>query len=96
MLEDQARVLMLALENRTHAQNPCNHPIMGWILEHAATRLTNCHVGRDGLTTHERVHGQCARDRLAERGEVVFYDVPVKQRANFAATLQVCMFVSRP
>lgn len=78
MLEDQPRVIKLALENRIGA--PC--PVMSWLLEHASLPLTKCHVGADGKTTYERLHGECAQDRLAEFCEVVFYDVPVRCRAQ--------------
>lgn len=93
MLEDMARTLKLALEDRIDAKIPCNHPIMAWIPDHAAMLLTKCHVGPDGKSGYERLHGKPPRDRLAEFGEVVFYYVPKKLRGKMAARWRVGIFI---
>ena len=96
MIEDQARVLKLALEDRIKAHIPCTHPIMGWILDHAAMLLTKCHRGGpDHKTAYERLHGQPARDRLAEFGEVVFFFTPKRLRTKMAPRWRVGIFIGR-
>ena len=94
LIEDQARILKLALEDHIGAQIPCDHPIMGWIVDHAAMLLTKCHPSApDGKTAYERLHGEPARDRLAEFGEVVFYFVPKRLRAKMDPRWRVGVFL---
>ena len=49
-LVDHVRVLKLALESNINARIPAEHPILAWIVEHAAYLLKRCVLGTDGRT----------------------------------------------
>lgn len=57
-LVDHVRVLKLALENNINARVPSDHPIMAWLVEHAAYLLNRCVLGTDGHTAWGRLHGK--------------------------------------
>ena len=50
-----------------------DHPIMPWIIEHAAAMVTLFEVSADGRTAYERVRGKRWRQPLPAIGECVFY-----------------------
>ena len=65
MVEDLVRTYKLALNNRLNMRIPMAHPIMAWLVEHAAAELTKSHEREDGLTGYERLHGTRATELTA-------------------------------
>ena len=77
LVEDQVRTLKLALEHQIGVKVPMEHPIMMWLIEHAAMTLTNFHPGSDdNLTGYERLHGHAYNARMPEFGESIMWYVP--------------------
>ena len=70
---EQVRVLRKALEGRVGYQVPGSHPIVAWIIEHAADVLSKYQIGDDGKTGYERLKGKKYDKELAEFGERVHY-----------------------
>ena len=95
-IEDQLRTMKHALETRLGAKIPCSHPIMRWMLEHAATLLTNYHVsGDDQLTGYHRLHGHACNHRIPEFGETVMWFVPRRCRQKLDPRWRYGAFVGR-
>jgi hypothetical protein len=72
-VEDQLRVLKLALERRIDAKLPCAHPAMKWLVPHSADVITKYPKGHDGKTSFERLLGKPCREEVVEFGECVLY-----------------------
>ena len=61
---DHIRVLKLALETHLNVRIPSNHPVMAWLVEHAAYLLNRCQLGTDGRTPWGRLHGKEASEKM--------------------------------
>ena len=95
MVEDQSRTLKIALENRAGWQIPKGHTIMHWIIFHPAYLLTHHHVGQDGLTGYQRLHGRQSLQRIAEFGERILWYTAKKNRTKLAPRRRNGVFVGR-
>ena len=71
----QMRTLKSGLERRLQRKIPPSHPIMSWLVRHAADLLTYRLKGSDGLTPYRRIRGRVFSQRLAEFGEYVRYKI---------------------
>ena len=69
-LKGQIRTLVFALAETYKAEIGNTHPIMPWLVRHAALSLNRGQVGRDGKTPHERHRGVKYRRQLPPFGEV--------------------------
>ena len=69
LVEDQARTMKAALEDRLGQRIAAAHPLMRWLIHHAATLLTKFHLGADGRTAYMRMHGRKPMERICEFGE---------------------------
>lgn len=96
LVEDQLRCMKLALEDRLGAKIPCGHPIIAWLVEHAAITLTKYHTHEGGETAYQKLHGQACKDRLAEFGETIMYYIPVKLRGKMDPRWRTGIFLGRP
>ena len=67
------RVHVLALENKVNGKIPTHHPLMTWIVPHAAECLTKYLRGADGKTPYERLSGKSIREESYEIGEQVMF-----------------------
>ena len=94
-LVDHVRVLKLALETNLNVRLPCAHPIMAWLVEHAAYLLNRCQLGTDGRTPWGRLHGKEASEKICEFGERVLWYVPKKQRAKLDVRWRHGIFLGR-
>ena len=65
----QIRKLKLGLERRMGRVMRAKHPVMHWLIEHAAFILNRIPVHEDGRTAYERMTGRKWRGRLLEFGE---------------------------
>ena len=52
-IEDLLRTLKSALESRIQARIPSQHPVLKWMIEHAASILNRYCVNSDGVTPYE-------------------------------------------
>ena len=60
-ITEQIRTLIIALEDKLRCKIKANHPVMYWLVEHAAFILTYFQVGTDGKTAYERHKGKPAK-----------------------------------
>ena len=74
----QLRVLRAGLEQRIEAKVPGSHPIVTWIVEHAADLLNRYQIGEDGKTPYQRLRGKVAKTAVVEFGEKVRYKINMK------------------
>ena len=94
-LVNHVRVLKLALETNINARLPAEHPVMAWLVEHAAYLLNRCVLGTDGRTAWGRLHGKEATERICQFGEKVLWYVPKKQRAKLDVRWRHGVFLGR-
>ena len=92
-----ARTLKLALESRLGIKTPlpCAHPIVGWIFQHATWILNKYGLNSEGRTPWGLLHGREARERVAEFGEKIMYDLQKQTRAKLDARWRYGAFLGR-
>ncbi len=73
LVQAMARSLKLALEARIGAEIPEEHPIIPWVIRHAAQVINRHRIGEDGLTRHRRLKGKNFDKEVAEIGESVWF-----------------------
>ena len=81
-IEDMTRTYLSALEGRIKFQIPTQHPVMRWLVEHAASMLNRFSTNTEGQTPYASIHGKNAQERHVEFGEKVFYHVPRRARSK--------------
>ena len=94
-LVDLLRTLKLSLESRLGGRIPSAHPILAWLIEHAAYLLNKYWVSSDGSTAYARLHGKDHRDHIAEFGERIMWFVPKKKRLKLDARWRMGVFLGR-
>ena len=80
--EDDLRTLKSAFEERIGARLASTHPVLKWLVEHAASLRTRFAVTKNGITAYEHLHGRKANEKIIEFGERVFYFVPRRLRSK--------------
>ena len=65
------RVMLSALEHRLHTTIPSSHPVVAWLVEHAASTLNKYLISHDGKTGYERIYGKPCREEALEFGEQI-------------------------
>ena len=79
-IEDQIRILLLALGKRLGKTIPTRHPCVAWLVEHAASLYTKYHVGTDGMSAWRRLFGKDPHGTIVEFGESVLFRAPGDSR----------------
>jgi len=92
---DEVRTLKMSLELRVKGRLANDHPVMAWLIEHAAYLLNRCKLGTDGRTAYGRLHGKESLARLCEFGERILWFVPKKHRAKLDAKWRYGIFLGR-
>ncbi len=77
-VEEMIRVHKLAVETRIKAKLPCVHPMMAWLVEHAADVLNRYCIGKDGRTPYQRLKGRKFVGHMLEFGCPVMFRVSGK------------------
>ena len=75
-IEGLVRTMKFALEKRLGVQISSSHPLMAWIVEHAAETLNRFHVGPDGRTPFERIKGKAYKGEVVEFGRIIYHRHP--------------------
>ena len=75
-MKGMLRTVKLCLEARVQKKIPDDHPLMTWMVEHAAWLSTVCKRGEDGKTAFQRVRGRAFNKRSVEFGEKVLFKLP--------------------
>ena len=81
---EQVRVLRRGLEQRLGVKLSGKHPVMSWLVEHAADLLSRYQVGDDGRTGYERLKGKKCKMEMVEFGEKVHYRFNPKSKPKEA------------
>ena len=71
LLKGMLRVHVLALEQKICGNIPTHHPLMTWIVPHAAECITKYLKSSDGKTPYERLFGKPVREEAYEIGEQI-------------------------
>ena len=74
-VEGIVRTMKFALEHKLKITIECTHPVMTWLVEHAAETLNKFHVGSDGRTAYERMKGKSYKGEVFEFGRSVMHRV---------------------
>ena len=82
---NQLRTLKSALEARIDTRVPSTHPVLRWLVEHAASLINRFKVHGDGQTSYQKLHGKRSSEKVVEVGEQVFFSVPRDGGPSFAA-----------
>ena len=90
---DEIRTLKMSLERRVKGRLANDHPVMAWLVEHAAYMLNRCKLDTDGRTAYGRLHGKESTARLCEFGERILWFVPKKHRAKLDARWRYGIFL---
>ena len=77
-VEEMIRVHKLAVETRIKAKLACVHPLMAWLVEHAADVLNRYGIGKDGRTPYQRLKGRKFVGNMLEFGSPVMFRVSGK------------------
>ena len=72
-IQGQIRTMLLSLESRYKMKLKEDHPIMAWLVRHAAMLINIIKVGQDGRTAYERRKGRKFNRPLPEIGECIMY-----------------------
>ena len=89
-VQDQVRVMRVALQDRWKVDVSHRHAVFPWMLEYAAHLLNRYEVGRDGRTAYERLKAKKAKPLGMEFGELVQWRTrPNRGRCSWEAGLGV-------
>ena len=79
LIKGQLRAMLLGLERQIKARTPLDHPIVAWLVCHAAMVRTLQVIGTDGLTAHQRARGGPGTTKLMSFGEICRYKCRSKE-----------------
>ena len=85
----------MSLEHRVKGRLPNDHPVMAWLVEHAAYMLNRCKLDTDGRTAYGRLHGGESTARLCEVSERILWFVPKTNKAKLDARWRYGTFLKR-
>ena len=96
LCKNQIRVIKFGLERRLKCKIPQDHPIMGFLVEHAGLLITKFQTGRDdGRTAFRRLLGKDCREDVIEFGESILYRVMDKDKPSLERRWQIGTFLGR-
>ena len=75
---EQVRVLRAGLQARLDMVVRTSHPMLTWLVQHAADCLSKYQIGEDGKTAYERLKGKKFSRAVVEFGEKVHYKKNLK------------------
>ena len=81
-LEDLVRTCKSAIEARIDCKLRSDHPLLRWIVEHAANVYNKYAVSPEGKTPYASLHGKKPKEKLVEFGERVLWHVPKRPRTK--------------
>ncbi len=73
------RTLRSALESATGECIPLDHPVVPWMVRHAAHLITRSRVRENGRTAYQLMKGRRGNAKLVPFGEVVLFKIPPTQ-----------------
>ena len=80
LIKGQFRAMLLCLEDKVQGRIPLDHPILAWLVSHAATVRNMRLVGTDGKTGQQRARGSSSSTPLLAFGEVCRYKMRAQEQ----------------
>ena len=80
--EGITRTMKLELEHRLGARVPASHPLLGWLVRHAADTVTKFEVKTNGRTAYHMLKGRECSGELAAFGQKVLFMLPKRPRGG--------------
>ena len=82
------RTLKNSTESNLRTEICASHPLIPWIIEHAAQLKNRYMVGADGRIPTERLSGRGVQRPVCELGnKVLFFPLALARRGDFGARL---------
>ena len=75
-LEELVRTYKSAIEARMDCKLQTDHPLLHWIVDHAANVYNQYSVSPEGKAPYASLHGKTPKEKLADFGERVLWHVP--------------------
>ena len=85
-IKGMLRTLMLCLEERIGARIPVGHPILTWLVRHAAWCRTTRVRHTDGRTAYERARGRAFKTPMVGFGEYCRYKIRAQESMALRGT----------
>ena len=82
--------MRLGLQSRYRSKIRMDHPIMAWLIKHAAFVRNVCKVGNDGRTAYERRKGKRFLRPPPEIGECIWYQKQMSEGKDKLETRWEC------
>ena len=92
-LEDLVRTYKSAIEARMDCKLKSDHPLLRWIVEHAANIYNKYAVSPECKTPYASLHGKNPREKLVEFGERVLWHVTKRLRAKLDLRWRLGIYV---
>lgn len=92
-MEDLVRTYKSAIEARMDCKLKSDHPLLRWIVEHAADVYNQYAVSPEGKTPHARLHGKNPKEKLVDFWERVLWHVPKRLRAKLDLRWRLGVYV---
>ena len=94
--KNQVRVLKFALERRLGCKIPKDHPVMGFLIEHAGMLISKYLIGSDdGKTAFRRLLGKDCREEAIEFGESILYRAIEDKYAGLSRRWHIGTYLGR-
>ena len=77
-----ARTLKLKLEDRVGGKVPADHPLIAWLVRHAADIVTKLEIKQNGKTAYQMLKGRVYSGELAAFGQKVLFMLPKRPRGE--------------
>ncbi|CAK0839184.1 unnamed protein product [Prorocentrum cordatum] len=87
-----ARCLRVALSLLHGTDIPNDHPVLTWLVAHAAGCINRGKIGADGRTPHERHKGRAFRKALPPFGEIIAFLPSARRDAKFEERWKIGVF----
>ena len=87
-VEGQIRTLRAALEKRIQERVRLAHPIVPWMVRHAAALITRCRIRPNGKTPLEMIKGHKTNARVTEFGETIFFKIRTMHSSKVMLEIQ--------
>ncbi|CAK0840427.1 unnamed protein product, partial [Prorocentrum cordatum] len=88
-----ARSLRVALSLLHGTDTPNDHPVLTWLVAHAAGCINRGKVGADGRTPHERHKGKAFRKVLPPFGEIIVFLPSARRDIKFEGRWKIGVFL---
>lgn len=86
VIKGQFKTLLLSLEGHLKGRIPLDHPLLAWLVPHAAHVRNARIMGPDGKTAHQRARGSTGTANLLAFGEICRYKMRARERGGIGSS----------